>query len=573
MIAGVFWLASFSAQTLPARNAAARLGVAITCLCLGFAGLRELGLPISIALLAPLPTAYSQGLPQLGLIGVDLALGSTQIIAAIVLASTLTRNWLALKQSALLLTLVIAVVLITPDLTYPLAKPNERARIAVVQTSITPAERRVLSADGVLEAVIQRQTQMHRTAIALNPDLIIWPEGGQPGLTPPNRPGVSVRSSPPALRHHYRYLSPGRIQSRVSLEHNQRPSTFYDKRDPLPFAEGFLAQPSAPPAAIRDQTMSLDILICSEAIRPRAISERSARGASLIIAPSSTAFVGAPALGMLYRKAVQLEAARAKTPVLIVANGGSSSLISADGDADELLARYQRGVVAVTLKTPSPATIHAHHRASPWPWYLLAVAVVCAITAARITPPLDRQHSHHQLHQRWGIIIGLTGIVVAGSFSTFAPSTEHSVSAARSALGHPTYNAVSQKDQTFRGAIAMLGREFSDPVSWRSVPNGLTPALHWLCRRYGVIAAGHSARPPKPPALGLVMTDNGVNAIKWVPNHPPMQFDPNQLTMTSAANLLDRVRWLVAVDDTTQCHSAATTAFKTNGTGLLRPSD
>jgi hypothetical protein len=319
--------------------------------------------------------------------------------------------------------------------------------------------------------------------------------------------------------------------------------------------------------------MSVDVLICSEAIRPRSIRERSARGASLIIAPSSTAFVGAPALGMLYRKAVQLEAARAKTPVLIVANGGSSSLISAHGDADELLARYQRGVVAVTLKTSSPATIHPHHRPSPWPWYLLAVAVVCAITAARITPPLDRLHLDHRLHQRWGIIVGLTGIIVAGPLSIFAPSTEHSVSAARSALGHPTYNAVSPKNQTFRGAIAMLGREFSDPISWRSVPNGLTPALHWLCRRYGVIAVRQSTRPPKPPALGLVMTDNGVNAIKWVPHHPPMQFDPNQLTMTSAANLLDRVRWLVAVDDTTQCHSAATTAFKTNGTGLLRPSD
>jgi apolipoprotein N-acyltransferase len=300
------------------------------------AGLRSVGIPISLSLFLPPSVVPFRLVDAGGVITADAALGLWQTGLAIALMTggmrPRPRAWLMPTAIALGLAPVILIPVDPPP-----DAPSDAPRIAIVQT---------------LDDDPGTSTALAHAALArIEARWVVWPEAASPVLLPPpwqRPPGGMIH-----LRHGYRYLAPGKLRSEVSItpgvKARNAPTGRWTKAFPLPFAEAALSTTDQPD---RNDLQSLEVLICSDASHPRAVDRAVARGPRLIVNPAHLPTAGLASLGGLHRRSVHLQAARSGVPILVVAHGGPSMVLHPDGRRRRLA---PAGVQAVaTLPLPAP---------------------------------------------------------------------------------------------------------------------------------------------------------------------------------------------------------------------------
>lgn len=217
-----------------------RIGAALVGFCCLLAGLRAVGLPMSLGLFLPAGDAHFPIIALAGPFVADLAI---MLINTALAVSGMQARPAGAKPPALQPVLAASLGLAPLGLAEiePIAGDgDERLRIAVVQTDITPQTRQRIVGDGELEALQRRQRHQARIAHRLDADRIVWPESSMPGLL---RPGWTTAAVPGHhLRHGYAYSRPGHLRSEVRGRQGDDPSRIgsdqrWTKRFPLPFAE------------------------------------------------------------------------------------------------------------------------------------------------------------------------------------------------------------------------------------------------------------------------------------------------------------------------------------------------
>ena len=302
------------------------------------AGLRSVGIPISLSLFLPASVVPFRLVDAGGVIAADAALGLWQIGLAIALMAGGIRSWPRAWLMPTAITLGLAPVILIPVDPPPDASPDA-PRIAIVQT---------------LDDDPGTSTALAHAALArIEARWVVWPEAAAPVLLPPpwqRPPGGMIH-----LRHGYRYLGPGKLRSEVSIIPGVKASNAstgrWTKAFPLPFAEAALSTTDRPD---RNDLQALEVLICSDASQPRAVDRAVARGPRLIVNPAHLPTAGLASLAGLHRRSVHLQAARSGMPILVVAHGGPSMVLHPDGRRRRLASA---GVQAVaTLPLPAPAS-------------------------------------------------------------------------------------------------------------------------------------------------------------------------------------------------------------------------
>jgi apolipoprotein N-acyltransferase len=575
----LFTLSAWIAARQTGETSVLRLYGMVIFLSLGLAALRQLGLPISLSLLAPEHTYWYGMLGTIDIIGVDLFLGLFQLTAALSIWSLQHQVRALARWASRLAGLMLMPVFffwLTPGTNEQAPAPafqnqSDLPKIAVIQTAITPTQRRYLSADGVLEWTIAKQKQMQKIAWQLGADWIIWPESSTPGLIPPadseqiNRPGRQ-------LRHGYAYQGPGVIDSQVTITRGLNPSIRMTKHHPLAFAEKSIRPNKKPSSPVLWNTKPIGVLICSEAIRSNAINRLGLAGADIVINPTNTAFLGVSWLGELHRKAVQIEAARAKTRVLIVTNAGPSTLVSASGYAQRLEKSYRAGVSLVRLnasrKTPTTAMLTIGF---PLAFWLTLVSIPIILRDCRLPAPRQSSRNNPIGIPSFALGLLLVSIIWHQNDRFHAAIAPLEAQQNPSALAQPRYQAVTHSAAPHRGALAMIAREFGKPLTWRDIPSQQSDALQWLCEKLALKPIAGNSASITAPAIGLLTTPQGLHAVKWRQGNPAIRFNPANARFIKVLDDSAPIHWLKAAHPTDDCRSAFNAIEATSGTSNSRP--
>ncbi|RZU98638.1 hypothetical protein [Spiribacter vilamensis] len=544
-----FILTALLATDRRGRGSPGRLIIAVIVLCGLLAGVRALGLPLSLSLF--LPTGFIH-LPLIGAGGIlasDLAIGLLQTALAILLhhrrARAMTPAIAARFTVALFALLPLALV--QP----PVATTDdaERARIAVIQTNITPRTRHQAIADGGLEGLKARQQHLARTAGQLDADWIIWPEAASPGFLGPD--WRVTDSSATHLRHGYRYHRPGRVESEVRLSagsgDEDATGRRWGKHYPLPFAERDLSpvhQINTTPPDID----ALEVLICSDGTHPGAVDRAAARRPRVILNPASVAYLGSIPLPGMHQRSVHLQSARVAIAMIVVANAGPSAVLYPDGRRRVLAAPYTSGVAAL----PLPDRYIASDQDPGVLYGLLATGFVALGGSRRMRA---RSPARSSPRSAWPVV-GLAAASIGIAIVLQHRSLEKFSSAATPALATPLETrAIHSPAAGHRGSIALLAREFGVATDWQAVPASVDAAMGWLCRQTGLIPMDPMASSIRPPAFGLQQSTTGLRAVRWRVGAQPIAFDASTAEFQAIEADDPAIHWLATARTLDDCRS------------------
>ncbi|MEX0386330.1 nitrilase-related carbon-nitrogen hydrolase [Spiribacter onubensis] len=531
------------------RTSGLRLLLCLGLLCVLLAGVRRAGLPLSLSIFAPAHSGHMRLIQGAGILGADLIIACFQAMLAVVLMRASSGQWdagmafmrIGIATTALLLP-PAAMVFVTETVDHFPARS-----IAVIQTDIRPWERDRAITDGVLERIKARQERLYRTALALGPDVVVWPESSAPGYLQPDW-STDGEAGGRGFRHGYRYLAPGYVASVVQTRPDNGRARRWPKYRPIPFAESHLAPASINTASMPTTADGLTPLICSDASHPEALRMATSGRAGLIINPTNNAYLGSPFLARMHQRATQREAARAGVPVLVVANGGPSALLRPDGQQKTLLGAYQRGVARVTVMPERESA------ALPGLAVFLLMAISIGMTAClatgRIAAVPERQCQSRA--SRWLLALPVF-MLAAGLTQHRLWLAETGIDDSSPPIAPGSMAAIHSPDAPHRGAMALLAREFGLSLGWQDVPADPASARRWLCRKTGLRLRERRLRTVGPPALGLHLTPAGSQAVRWIPGGEPTAWDP----VSGQFHAVDpeSVRWLTTARSPDQCRS------------------
>ena len=502
----------------------------------GLAAAREIGAPLSLALLA-MPAAWATAaVAAFGVVGVDLLIVTLQALTAIGLTETFRCR--AMPRGLTLVTTVHLAVLLTPGIamTKPTQSGVETRSIAAIQTATHPVTRDFMLGDHVLEQWQARQEHLRKQARALDADWWVWPEAAIPGYLNA-RAAVRAPDGSAQITHGYSYRAPGELQSVAIVSRGDDPTVHIRKRDPLPGAEHYLAATPASPLVAEIDGIRVGVLICSDALNQRAVDQALTEGAQVLISPLNSAYIANQRLARVHQDMAHLQAARTGLFMLLVGNGGPTALLSPDGPARTLLPFYKPGVARVEMPIAQQTQPNPH---APW-----IIAGTLCIGAAMTTKVRRSPRQTKPVTKRWATAAGLVillAVLTRISSDDTPPSPTLGV---RFAAVMPTTGASHQ------GAIALIARAFGHPLHWSDIPYDAEAAMRWLCQTVGVQPSRDA--DAGAPGYGILPAGPALLAVRYESNTGATAYDPRTGRFSSAKDAASQILWLRTVQSTKEC--------------------
>ena len=508
-----------------------RCGLIIVTVALAMAGLRYLGLPVSVAAVTglPGPSGIRQPLAEVlaggGVITLDVALIGAQAAMAAALcrlgAHSDRLQRVARWSSAC--GLLLATIGLTTTANGESAEPTAK-RVAVIQTALPPQQKARLIADNQLEAVVARHRGLRQRALQADPDWIVWPEGSTPGLgSPPPRPAHArpVFDPPAEIRHVYRYQRPGQLSSTALLRTAQgKPIAQIDKRRPLPIAESSIADPRQSSATTMLGTTPVTVLICSDIFHTPSLLAVARSDTAVVINPTSIGYLGGRWLPLLHQRAVQIQAAALGRPVVVPTNGSAAFWVSANGGLNRLGAGTGAQTHIATI--PVPRETRASHPllgVGTWVAFLSLPAAMSGTLSHRLRASRCRPGCRPTVTM--GVLAWLAfGLVIEHQPNpTLSQTPDDGITSL-------SYEAITAPEQPDSALVAALARSFAIPVTLTDIPAGRDHAWRWLCQQIHMRLDPSPVPSIKPPALGIVNANERPLAIRWSRGRRPIAFDP-----------------------------------------------
>lgn len=552
------WMTPFLVATLlapqnPKLGLFPRALVAAATLLGALTAIRQVGMPVSLSLLAPVTPVNASIIASGGILLLDALILTWQIALACLCVLIAQRHHsrqiiyavFHLAAAALLLALI-------PQL--PAGTSSGTEKIAVVQTANASASREALVLGERQSIDALDRSRLIQTLQRLDADWAIWPESSYPSLISP-RNWARQDPAPGEMQHGYVYFSPGNLQSLVIGQTPDKQPIRIEKRNPLPFAESALRKPTVPQASVHVDGRKTSVLVCSDGLIPALVRQERKRGTELIITPSNSAYLGSGLLGRLQQKAMHLIGIHQGLPIIFVANGGPSAVLHPSGHALSLLPAHH---AAVAVIKPPFANARKIKDAALTLAISLGTWTLMAVTGRYApAPSLPKNQTHQRgIHL---LIIAAFGMAIAASSTSLpvdAPIAAQSTQATKRIL----------ETTAHQQAVAGVAQRFGHRVmAWELPTNGMT-ALRWLCERTALLPRAKINAPAAAPAIGFVDTGEGLQTVDWTLTSKPYRLDLRTGQAHPISQKNPAIHWLTAVNTPKDCRLADDAWESINGT-------
>jgi apolipoprotein N-acyltransferase len=449
--------------------------------------INALGVPFSLTVL------LGDGNPALAWAGIGggyavdglLAAGQVAIVHALVrrpIRAGAGRAGVAAALYALIAATGPAVMALVPS-----ESPEPRT-VVLVQPRIPPPVLRFHSADGMLERIARHHRSMlERLSREPLPEraLVVWPKSVVPGYAPTIESSLwrsIVAHDAPVLVHAHA-LSPehGRISAVFGISSEEASATSrVDRRIAIPFAGSVPSPPRASGSRLHHLAgLQVGSLIGHESTVPSVARASVMNGAQLLVNPVDNAFLGPSIIAEIHAALARLRSLETGRPLVVVGNGGPSVVHDADGERVGKIPRFAEAVASVTVRSDIRETPYL--RFAPWlEWSYCAGALAMAGgIGTRRTPGSVIRSAGLRMPGPWsGRLVGFTAIVLCAGVLVQAIEQQRRhartlLRAAGPSLGQAlsiSYSGLRDRDDASAPSLALLLREFGEPVRVTSIP-------------------------------------------------------------------------------------------------------